>query len=104
MDEYTTTLNRAARMVAPQEINSTAVRNNKGTFKERPVIIVPPPHLKYDWLNPDRAATLTRDRLQQITSQLAGIENSTGLEVAWWPARYKKCCCSSGEPSAEQNL
>lgn len=48
-----------------------------------PAIILPPPVLNHHWLNPERALTLSRERLANITENLLEYQAERGLEVAW---------------------
>lgn len=47
------------------------------------VIAVPPPVLNYNWLNPERTATLTASRVAQVLDILKVAEQSSPLEIMW---------------------
>ncbi|KAK5083404.1 hypothetical protein LTR70_008241 [Exophiala xenobiotica] len=83
MSEYKEMLRRALHNVPSKNDDSSSQQGNELWLDQTPVIGVPPPHLNHDWLNPERAATLTKSRLSYITSELAAVEASSGLEIAW---------------------
>ncbi|KAJ9663814.1 hypothetical protein H2198_000574 [Neophaeococcomyces mojaviensis] len=59
------------------------LRNTTSTTLGSPVIVLPPPVLNHDWLNPERAATLTEPRMSRILQILASTEQSSTIDVAW---------------------
>jgi len=57
--------------------------NETRTAAKAAVIAIPPPVLNHDWLNPERAATLTATRMAQILQALDAAEQISSMKVAW---------------------
>ncbi|KAK5101104.1 hypothetical protein LTS08_004710 [Lithohypha guttulata] len=70
-----------------QNFNDTITQVTKSIGREEdrlvPVIAVPPPHLRHDWLDAERAGTLTLGRILRIVLSLAAVERSSNLQVVW---------------------
>ncbi|KAK5950186.1 hypothetical protein OHC33_008901 [Knufia fluminis] len=83
MQKYQDTLGKAVQHL-PHQLNFTLSPGpDPNWLRKTPVIAVPPPFLNTDWLNPERASTLTASRLSRIIYHLGWIEAFSGLEVAW---------------------
>ena len=81
LQEYNITLDRAFSRL--RHDSSIPVQVGNKAPQRFPVIVVPPPHLNFDWLNPARASSLTKPRVLSIVDHLARTEASLGLEVSW---------------------
>lgn len=80
-DEHRNALERVARYRLKQTSRSHTVRDAYLALPS--FVILPPPILNHEWLNPERAITLNPRRLEYIVQNLLFVEENFGLEIAW---------------------
>lgn len=81
LTEHRRALDVAARYRPKQSLRDHGIRD--AYLAMTPAIILPPPVLNHNWLNPERAITLSPQRLANITENLLVYQNTHDLEVAW---------------------
>lgn len=80
-NEHRRALDMAAQYTPRKRYQSHAARD--AYLAVAPAIILPPPVLNHHWLNPERAETLSPQRLANITKNLLEYQETHGIEVAW---------------------